>query len=141
MRRTCRRCRRCKRESERVEIDYDALAKALIKAQKQFEIQDTTHGKARSIFMRICNVIIYISVYLFAVICCYFMWNVETQNTEELILKIALFLLFAILAIFMFLAEIESFKDTKNEAQKHFNTNLSFVSLIIALIALVGGMG
>ena len=122
------------------EIDYDKLAEAIVKAHNKANFKEEKNERLRTIIMRICNWIIYLGVYLFAVVCVWGFWNVEAPNWQTWVMKIIFIAVFVAIAAFMFFTQIESFKDSKKEVQNYFNINISFAALVVALIALLKGV-
>ena len=127
-------------ESIHMDIDYKKLANSMIETQKELDKQEFESSKIRICLMRICNAVIYSLIYVFSVFYCIKIWPVETGNRSMAIAKGILIVLFAVIAIFMFLSLTESFKDTKKDVQKYFNLNISFIALIVSLIALFKGV-
>lgn len=119
------------------EIDYDKLAEAIVKAQNNVNLKNDKNGKFRTIIMRICNWIIYFGIYSFAVICVYGFWKIEASDWQTWIIKIVFIGVSLAIAVLMFLTQIESFKDSKKEVQNYFNMNISFMALLVAVIALL----
>lgn len=124
-------------ESMQMDIDYDKLAEAIVKAQNKAEYKEEKSGRFRTIFMRICNLIIYFGIYLFAIICVYGFWKVEAPNWQTWVIKIVFIAVSVAIAALMFFTQIESFKDSKKEVQNYFNMNISFIALLISVIALL----
>lgn len=130
-----------RRALTKVEHDKEEKRNELLE-QKEKESQETEkNNKVRSFFMRLCNWVMYAIVYTIAAYCFYIMFKVETNNNAELFVKIILMVIFVVIAIFMFLSQFESFKDSYKEVREHFNSNIGFAALIIAIIALVKGVG
>lgn len=92
---------------------------------------------ARTITMFICNFVIYSVVYVVAILFFLVFWQTETNNWQTVLLKSIFILVFLAIAILMFFSMMESFKDNKKDVQNHFNTNITFIALIISLIALL----
>ena len=124
-------------ESIHIDIDYEKLADAIVKAQNKAESKEEKSGRFRTIFMRICNWIIYLGIYLFAVVCVWGFWNVEAPNWQTWVVKIVFIAVSVAIAALMFFTQIESFKDSKKEVQNYFNVNISFIALLVAIIALL----
>lgn len=119
-----------------------------IKGQQIIEQKDISKGEkspkteqkrcsARTITMFVCNFIIYSVVYVTAIVFFLGFLQTETNNWQTVLLKILFAIVFLAIAILMLLSMMESFKDNKKDVQNHFNTNVSFIALIISLIALL----
>lgn len=91
----------------------------------------------RTITMFVCNFIIYSVVYVTAILFFLGFLQTKTNNCQTLLLKIIFILVFLAIAVLMFLSMMESLKDSKKDVQNHFNTNVSFIALIVSLIALL----
>jgi len=92
---------------------------------------------ARTITMFVCNFIIYSVVYVTAILFFLGFFQTETNNWQTVLIKIIFIIVFLAIAVLMLLSMIESFKDNKKDVQNHFNTNVSFIALIISLIVLL----
>lgn len=133
-------------ESVNVDIDYDKLAEAIVKAQKQAETENIKETKRTSRFrtraMNFFNGSIYALIYVLSIYCVYIIWT-ETYGQPGIALWscIIFTVLFIFIAIYAFLCQQETYKDKVTDVHEHFNTNISLVALIIAIIALVKGVG
>ena len=124
-------------ENVNIEIDYDKLAQAISKANQENGKKSSSHSKVRSKIMNTLNGIIYSSIYIFCFFGVRYVWkSFSYTSTNDLIARIIMSVILIVAGIFMFLSQQESFDDTYEETKDHFNTNLSLVALIVALIAL-----
>lgn len=131
-------------ESVNVEIDYEKLAEAIVIAQEKAEYdknkQDKSKNKFRAFFMRFFNWVIYFCIYMFALYLAYIGIHSEVKGIMENSVKVVLIIILLAVSIISFLLQFECFKDTVKEVREHFNTNLSFVALIVAIISLLIGV-
>lgn len=147
------------KQQNRETIDYsrleDAFMNALMKVENEKEKRErefleekekeekntNKNNKVRSFFMRLCNWAMYAIVYIVSAYCFYIMCQVETDSKTEIFVKIMFLFGFGVIAVFMFLSQFESFYDSPKEVREHFNSNIGFAALIVALIALFKGVG
>lgn len=128
------------------QIDYDKLAEAFVRANEKLEKKNKEKKKQSSKFraalMGYINGVVYVGVAIFSVLTIVGMWVEYSQNAKHsLITNIVFSALFAVVGIYAFLSEQESFKDSAEDSQKYFNTNVSLIALIISIIALLKGVG
>lgn len=121
----------------KIEVDYDKLADSIVKAQLKAENEKETHSKVRKSIMNFLNGFVYISISILCFYGIYFLWRNPSDIFGSLVLKIIVSALLGVSGIMMFLAQQESLGETAEESNQHFNTNLSLVALILALIALL----
>ena len=120
-----------------IEIDYDKLAEAIVKAETMAQSKQLHTGKVRSIAMRFMNGLIYCIIYVFATLCIFTTWSeCYPDKTIPLYGCVIITILFSIIGIYAFVCQQESFKDPDAEAMKYFNSNVSLIALIVSLIAL-----
>ena len=124
-------------DSVNMEIDYDKLAEAITKAQRVAGNDEKTTGKVRSVVIKFFNGIVYVAVCVLSVLAIYSVWTevVYTPDTS-LVNCIVLTIVLAIVAIFAFLCQQESFDDKEKDALDYFNANVSLLALVIAMLAL-----
>lgn len=128
-------------DSVNVEIDYDKLAEAIIKAQMVSQNKEKRTGKFRSAAMSLFNGAIYAIVYTFAIAMIYVVWRECYANqTVPLIGCILFTLVLAFIGIYAFLCQQESHRDSETDTITHFNTNIALIALIVAMIALFKGV-
>lgn len=108
-------------------------------AEEKLNKTEQKRHSARTITMFVCNIIIYSVVYVTAILFFLGFLQTETNNWQTVLIKIIFVIVFLAIAVLMFLSIIESFKDDKKDVQNHFNTNVSFIAIIIAIIALLKG--
>lgn len=128
-------------ESVNMEIDYDKLAEAIVKAQNQVEEKNKKIGVILRIAMTICNVIVYFIIFSILSYAIVIFWEKEAVNAQETIAKVTLIILTSLLLALVFLLMGEAITGTKKEVQNHFNTNMTLVALVIAFIALFQSNG
>lgn len=123
-----------------LEIDYDKLAEAIVKANKKEKTKEDkiTH---RGLVVTFGNGAIYIGLMFWVFNRIVRICIDSFQNgTVNLFGCIVVFLTSIPVLIFLFLTFRETLCDTEEEALSHFNTNISVVALIVALIALLKGV-
>lgn len=124
-------------ESINMEIDYDKLAEAIVKAQNMYKLDSESIFKARSSLAKIFNMIFY------TLLGCLFLAFSVSILHNSLIDNVFSCIMVSVLMFLLFLVSIkstfESSKDKEAEAYNHFNTNVSLVALIVALVALFKG--
>ena len=125
-----------------LEIDYDKLAEAIVKAQEGAKDAKKRPSKFRANTMIVINTAIPITFILFAVIACFTIWHeFVTNGTYTVLTCIVASIFLALFIITNIVSAIEAWKDDDENAIKHFNTNVSLAALIIALIALLKEIG
>ena len=124
-----------------MDIDYDKLAEAIVKAQKKAEFKEKSHSKYRSSAMNFLNGTIYSSVYILSGIEVFTVWkDFSTEKDISLISCIVVTLILLFVGVYSFLCQQESLREKESESFAHFNTNVSLVAMIIALVALFRGV-
>lgn len=124
-----------------LEIDYDKLAEAIVKANKTAK-KEKGKGKIRTSAMRFFNGMIFAMVYVLAGLSIYATWSeAYSRNNAPLINCIVLTIAFLVVGIYAFLCQQETFDDSESDTVEFFNTNISLIALIVALIALFKGVG
>lgn len=120
-----------------VNIDYEKLAKEIVKAQQEVDQQKAHPNRVRGSIMSGINAVLYGVISLFSGLMAISVWvtSIDTDTSTKVLYTI----LFAFVAASCGACAVESFKDTAENAQQHFNTNLSLIALIVALVALVKG--
>ena len=126
-------------ESVNMEIDYDKLAEAIVKAEDNAKKKQEKTINILTIAMAICNFVIYFFVFYFLVFALDSFWKTDADGTSEIIAKIVLLIITLILLVITFCLMVASIQ--KGEAEKHFNANMTLAALIIALIALFQSNG
>ena len=123
-----------------VNIDYDQLAKAILAEQKKAENTRKKRMGVRQFLMAWCNGILYAVLYSYVICEIIKMWQKYVSAAEpSLYMCIVYTIAGALLAVLLFLAHQETINDSKEDTITHFNTNIAFVALIVALVALVKG--
>lgn len=125
-----------------LEIDYDKLAKAIVKAQEDARDNNKRPNKFRANTMIAINISIPLMFILFSIIACFTIWREFVTNGTYTVFTCIVASIFLALFVFMnIMSAIEAWKDDDENAIKHFNTNVSLAALIIALIALLKEIG
>ena len=125
-----------------LEIDYDKLADAIVKAQEKAKDNQKRPNKFRAITMISINTTIPVMCILFSIIVCFTIWHEFVMSgTYPLFACIIATIVFALLITTNVLSAIEAWRDDDENAIMHFNTNVSLAALIIALIALFKEVG
>ena len=121
-----------------VNIDYDQLAEAVIKAQEKVQKNQPRENRLRGSLMAIFNAMLY---FVTAFVCIYMVICTWVTPIGNIGTRIVCTLLFGIIAIYSGACFYESIKDSDENAQQHFNTNITLIALIVALVALFKGVG
>ncbi len=122
-------------------IDYDKLAEAIVKANEKSKSKKST-SKFRAALMGNINGAFYISISILSIFTTFGMWKDYAVNPKyDLATYIILTIVFIGIALYAFLCQQESLNDSAENSQQYFNTNISLIALIIALIALLKGVG
>ena len=123
-----------------LEIDYDKLAEAIVKASKKTSYKRNT--KIRGFLMGMCNGILYLALCYLVVNTIVQMWEEYAKNgAHNIFICILMSVVGIAVAILLFLAQQETTDDSDEEVFSHFNTTVAFAALIVALIALFKGVG
>ena len=128
-----------------LEIDYDKLAIAIVKAQKKTSVENEKSAakttRFRNALFGNVNGFIYYAVSFFMAVCIFSTWVSYANGTvNSLSLSIVFTILFAFLGFVSFMSGIETRKDNYEQTVALFNTNVSLIALIIAIIALIKGI-
>ena len=124
------------------EIDYDKLAEAIVKAQNDAKNLKKNTGKFRSAAMAFFNGAVYSVVYVLAGLCIYATWTESyAKQSASLLGCIILTIILAFMGVYAFLCQQESMQDKESDAREHFNTNVSLIALIVAIVALFKEVG
>ena len=124
-----------------IEIDYDKLAEAIVKANKKRELCPR-NTKIRGFLLGMCNGILYIGLCFVVLNNIIKMWIEHAKSgTPTLLMCILMSIVSIAIAILLFLAQQETTNDTDEEVFSHFNATLAFTALIVALVALFKGVG
>lgn len=125
-----------------MEINYDKLAEAIVEAQQKVKEHSKRPNRFRGSVMAIVNVSIPVLLAIFSVISCIGIWQEYIiEPTHGLFYCIFYTILFAVVVIISFFYSYEAWKDDDENAIMHFNTNIALVALIVAMIALLKGLG
>lgn len=124
------------------EIDYDKLAEAIIKAQNRAKESKRATSKFRSAAMSLLNGAVFAFIYVLAYYGIYVVWKVSyMKQNAPLVGCIILTFFLALIGIYAFLCQQESRQDNDTDVREHFNINISLVALIVAIVALLKGVG
>lgn len=120
-----------------VEIDYDKLADAIVRAEKSVR-PEKKNAKFRTALLNVINGVIYISICIFAICGIFLLWHeFYISRTPSLVTCVFVSGLLALLAVYSFLCQQESTNDKEENALNYFQANMSLVALIVALCALL----
>lgn len=127
---------------EKEQIDYDAITQAIVKAHQQVEYSDKLKEKERNKhrieLIKFINGVVYIMVTVIAVSFIISLWkNFVYTHFSDLLFRIIASIFSVISGIFGFLSQQESLDDGAENAILHFNSNMSLLALIVAIIALL----
>ena len=124
-----------------LEIDYDKLAEAIVKANKK-RVTRPRNTKVRGFLLGMCNGILYSGLCWFVVSHIVKMWmEYAKSGLPNLFMCILMSAVGFAIAVLLFLAQQETTNDTDEEVFSHFNTTVAFAALIVALVALFKGVG
>lgn len=128
-----------------LEIDYDKLAEAIVKAKKKEALQQS-NMKHRGTILGLFNILVYTTPIVLILKALVGLWsNCFQAAYPEIIANIIMCTVLTVSGIFIsFLlgsAMKETLCDTEEQIVSHFNTNISVAALIVALIALFKGVG
>ena len=123
-----------------IEIDYDKLADAIVRANKRIEQASNKRQEFRGEMMRNINGLVYLVIGFASIYGAYLLWkSFHYTDFNSLVECIVKMILLGCMAIYMFVCQQESLSDDEESAFKHFSTNVSLVALIVALIAFLKG--
>ena len=125
-----------------LEIDYDKLAEAIVKAGEELQKKKKRPNKFRAIGKSIFNMTVSVVAVLVLIGVIISIWSQpvlkEMLTVFESILITVVLASFALLHIF---SAIECWKDDDENAIATFNNNIAILALIVALVALFKGVG
>ena len=120
-----------------LEIDYDKLAEAIVKAQTKVEKPAKKANKYRNILYWGINDFFYYTVFLLLIFGICYLWKGFVYNGILLLIaKILFSMTLLIFAIISLLARKEATEDRNRNAREYFAANMSFVAVLVALFAL-----
>lgn len=129
-------------DSVNVEIDYKKLAKEIVAAQEEAEMQKKHHTRFRAGLMAVANAMIPIMIAIFALFACIGAWTeLATAPKHSLISYILYTMMFTAIVVISVCCSVEAWKDDDENAMQHFNSNIGLVALVIAFIALMRDVG
>ena len=128
-----------------LEIDYDKLAEAIVKANKK---ESTQHSnmKHRGMMLGLFNILVYTTPIILILKTLAGMWiNCFQVGFPEIITNIIMCVVLTVSGAFFswlfYSAMKETLCDTEEQMMSHFNTNIAVAALIVALVALFKGVG
>ena len=120
------------------DIDYDKIKSILVEINKSQKTENRKNNKVRTIIMKICNGMLYSFKYLLCICIIYLVWT-SSQMNIGLTSKIICTVFAIVVAIGSFLSMLESYDDNEKEVHKYYDSNIGYIALVIALIALFKG--
>ena len=128
-----------------LEIDYDKLAEAIVKAQQKETLQQS-NMEHRGIILGLFNVLVFTTPIILILKTLVGMWiNCFQTGYPEIISNIIMCIVLTVSGIFisllLFSAVKETLCDTEKQMLSHFNTNIAVAALLVALVALFKGVG
>ena len=121
-------------ENVNVDVDYEKLAEAIVKAQREAEKQEGRPNRFRASLMSGLNIALYVIAFIFSVLLIIALWS---AGIESLAAKAVYSLIFAFTGIYSVACFLESLQDSDKRAQEHFNSNVALIAMIIALLTLL----
>lgn len=121
-----------------VEIDYDKLAEAIVRATKKAEEEDRKNTKVRRILITGLNGLVFVLFYLISAFGIVSTWVRFAKGVGfSLVVSIILSLLCLVSVVVTFLCQLEALKDDYKDAMSLFTTNIALIALIVAVVALL----
>ncbi|MGN0469046.1 MAG: hypothetical protein ACI4GY_10005 [Acutalibacteraceae bacterium] len=120
------------------DIDYDKIKSILVEINKSQKTENRKNNKVRTFIMKLCNGILYSFKYFLCIYTIYLVWT-NSQINIGLISKIICTVFAVVVAIGSFLSMLESYDDNEKEVHKYYDSNIGYIALVIALIALFKG--
>ena len=120
----------------KLDIDYDQLAKAIIKAQQ--ESDNPNKYDARTHLMKFLNGTSHMFVLSILVIVAKNVWDMlpNVDDTSK-VFYILFIVMLVVLAVLLFMCQQESLSDNYGTAKNQLDLNLSLIALIVALMAYI----
>lgn len=131
-------------ETPRIEIDYNRLADAIVRAQAKadaMQYQKTReHTRFRNLLFSFFNGTMFICISLFSLYGIYRIWSIFS-NGDSIQLPFAIIATIALfsIAVVAFLCNQETHGDDYRRSGELFNSSVAFVALIIAILAFLRG--
>ena len=134
------------RNGNYLEIDYDKLAEAIVKAQEKTKEaskkSESRKTRFRNAFLGNFNGIFYHGLSILLIYFIIKIWiSFSKHEITSLISCIIFTVMFAVFSIVSFLCGQETFGDDYERSRSLFSTNVSLIALIIAIIALYKNIG
>lgn len=123
-------------ENVNVDIDYEKLAEAIVKAQREAEKQEGRPNRFRASMMSVLNISLYAFTFLFSVLLIVAVWKTAIDSR---IVKTIYTVVFAFTGVYSVACLCESWCDSDKRAQEHFNSNVALIAMVLALLQLLKG--
>ena len=128
-----------------LEIDYDKLAEAIVKANQKETLQQS-NMKYRGIILGLFNVLVFTTPIILILKTLVGMWiNCFQTGYPDIITNIIMCIILTgsgiFISLLLFSAMKETLCDTEEQMLSHFNTNIAVAALIVALMALLKEVG
>ena len=124
-------------ENLNLEIDYDKLAEAIVKAQRRSEDQGAKGKKARRSVFRFLNAFTFVFMAVLFVAVIVLLWTVFKGVAMESWVRIFISAGLALMSIVSVLCFNESLDDDYQDSVALFTALVALVALIVAVIALI----
>ncbi len=124
-------------ENLNLEIDYDKLAEAIVKAQRRSEDQGAKGKKARRSVFRFLNAFTFVFMAVLFIVGIVLLWTKLIGATMELWVRIFATAALVLMAIISLLCFNESMDDDYQDSITLFTSLVTLVALIVAVIALI----
>ncbi|MBR3382833.1 MAG: hypothetical protein IKG85_07350 [Clostridia bacterium] len=124
-------------ENLNLDIDYDKLAEAIVRAQTASEEQKSKGKKTRRSVFRFLNAFAFVLMAVLFIAGIVLLWTTLIGATVELWVRIFATAALLLMAIIAFLCFNESLDDNYQDSIVLFTTLVSLVALIVAVIALI----
>ena len=128
-----------------LEVDYDKLAEAIVKANKK-ELPQQNNMQHRGTILGLFNILVYTApIILILKALVGLRINCLQVGYPEIIVNIIMCIVLTasgiVVSLLLYSAMKETLCDTEEQIVSHFNTNISVAALIVALIALLKEVG
>lgn len=125
-----------------LEIDYDKLADAIVKANERTKKAQKRHNGFRAGIMVAINAALPVAIMLAMILTGITIWSDYVPNGIMGTLEsVVTTVLLTIIAVSQLLSAVEAWKDDDETALQHFNANIGLAALIVALAAFFKGVG
>ena len=117
--------------SIRMEIDYDKLAEAIVKANNTSSDEKYKKSNFRLKVLNFINGAIYLSGYSYCVVKIINLWS---GSLYDFMTRVVYTIICFIIALILFLMQQESLDESKDEILFHFNSNITVIVLLITIL-------